>query len=132
MNEVFRPAENIRIKTRNSYLKLNHPFRKTSTEQSSLSCLFWTKFQKFGRKPNIWILSTKIKHYHLNDLSNPNLWNVGGFDYAFAVIKNFLFLLNKYFYIFMLFLLHSDLRTTMKIRLFACFVLSSPYCFSSH
>ena len=26
MNEVFRPAENMRINTRNSFLKLNHPF----------------------------------------------------------------------------------------------------------
>ena len=26
MNEVFRPTENIRINTRNSYLELSHPF----------------------------------------------------------------------------------------------------------
>ena len=33
-----------------------------------------------------------MKHYYLNDLSNPNLWNVGRFDYALAIIKNiFLF-----------------------------------------
>ena len=31
MNEVFRSAENMTINTRNSFLKLNHPFRKTST-----------------------------------------------------------------------------------------------------
>ena len=28
MNEVSRPAENMRINTRNSFLKLNHPFQK--------------------------------------------------------------------------------------------------------
>ena len=60
MNEVFRPAENIRINTRNSYLKLSHPFRKNSTGQNSLSYsepAIGTEFQKFSRKPNIWILS---------------------------------------------------------------------------
>ena len=37
MNEVFRPTENMRINTRNRFLKLNHPFRKTSTGQKGLS-----------------------------------------------------------------------------------------------
>ena len=37
MNKVFRPAENMRINTRNTFLKLNHPFRKTSTGQKCLS-----------------------------------------------------------------------------------------------
>ena len=41
MNEVFRPAENIRD-TRNSYLKLSHPFQKNSTGQNGLS-----EFHKF-------------------------------------------------------------------------------------
>ena len=36
MNEVLRPAENMRINT-NSFLKLNHPFPKTSTGQKVLS-----------------------------------------------------------------------------------------------
>ena len=36
-NENFRPAENIRINTRNSSLKLRHPFRKTSTGENDLS-----------------------------------------------------------------------------------------------
>ena len=35
MNEVFRPAENMRINTRNSFFKLNH--RNTSTGQKGLS-----------------------------------------------------------------------------------------------
>ena len=66
-----------------------------------LDLLFGTEFQKFLRKPEIWILSNKMKHY-LNDLSNPNLWNVGRFDYALAIIKNiFLFIkqifLNPFF-----------------------------------
>ena len=37
MNELFRLAENIKINTRNRYLKFSHPFRKTSTRQNSLS-----------------------------------------------------------------------------------------------
>ena len=37
MNEVFRPAENMRINSKNNFLKLNHPFRKTSTGQKGLS-----------------------------------------------------------------------------------------------
>ena len=32
----------------------------------------------------------KMKHYYLNDLSHPNLWNIGGFDYVLAIIKNLL------------------------------------------
>ena len=47
MNEVFRPAENIRINTRKSCLKLNHPFRKTN---------------------NLNTFKFKMKHHYLNDL----------------------------------------------------------------
>ena len=47
MNEVFRTAENIRINTRKSCLKLNHPFRKTS---------------------NLNTFKFKMKHHYLNDL----------------------------------------------------------------
>ena len=37
MNEVFRPSENMRISTKDSFLKLNHSFQKTSTGQKGLS-----------------------------------------------------------------------------------------------
>ena len=50
MNEVFRPAENIRINTRNNLLKLNHPFQKTSTGEKGLCYIrsaLGTEFQKF-------------------------------------------------------------------------------------
>ena len=47
MNEVFRTAENIRINTRKSCLKLNHPFRKTN---------------------NLNTFKFKMKHHYLNDL----------------------------------------------------------------
>ena len=69
MNEVFRPTENIRINTRNSFLKLNHPFRKTSTGQKGLP--YMPKIIKKTRNLNTF--KHKMKHYYLNDLSNPNL-----------------------------------------------------------
>ena len=62
MNEVFRLVENIRINTRNSYLKLSHPFQKKTVLDKTtfyilMDLLFGTEFQKFWRKPKIWILS---------------------------------------------------------------------------
>ena len=72
INEVFRPVENIRINTRNSYLKLNHPFRKTSTGKSGLSNTepaVWNNIPeilkknknfntfKHKMKTNIWMIS---------------------------------------------------------------------------
>ena len=125
MNEVFWPAENMRIKTRNSFLKLNHSFRKTSTGQKGLSYIgpaIWNRIPEIIKKTrNLNTFKHKMKHYYLDDLSNPNLWNVGRFDYPLAIIRIFFFLLNKYFYILLFFLLHSDWKTTMKIRLFPCF-----------
>ena len=95
--------------------------------------LYWTCYleqnsRNFLRKPEIWILS----NYYLDDLSNPNLWNVGGFDYALAIIKNiFLFIKQIFLNLFFLCPVSLWLKTTKKIRLFACFVLSLPYYFSS-
>ena len=40
-----------------------------------------------------------MKHDYLNDLSNPNLLNICGFDYALAIIKNiFLFIKQLFLY----------------------------------
>ena len=53
MNKVLRPAENIRINLRNSYLKSNHLFRKTSTEQNSLSYIgpaIWNRILEILKK----------------------------------------------------------------------------------
>ena len=55
MNEVFRPAENLRINTRNSFLELNH-FEKPVLDKRIcliLDLLFGTEFQKLLRKPEI-------------------------------------------------------------------------------
>ena len=50
MNKVFRPNENTRINTTICYLRLSHPFRKTSTSKTVctiLDLLFGAEFQKF-------------------------------------------------------------------------------------
>ena len=77
MNEVFRPAENLRINTRNSYLKLNHPFQKNSTGQNGLSYIgsaIWNRNPEILKKTkNLNTFKHKMKDYYLNDLSNPNL-----------------------------------------------------------
>ena len=96
MNEALRPAENMRINLRNSFLKLNHLFQKTSTGWKGLSNIrpaIWNRIPEIIKKTrNLNTFKHKMKHYYLNDLSNPNLWNVGRFDYALAIIKNiFLF-----------------------------------------
>ena len=79
MNEVFRPAENTKIIMRNSCLKLNHPFRKTSSEQNGLSYIghaIWNRIPEILKKTkNLNTFKFKLKHYsnYLNDLSNSNL-----------------------------------------------------------
>ena len=77
MNEVFRPAENMRIYTRNSFFKLNRPFRKTSTGQKGLSYIgpaIWNRITEiFKKTSNMKTFKHKMKHCYLNDLSNPNL-----------------------------------------------------------
>ena len=53
LGEVFRLAENIRITTRNSYLKLSDLFRKTSTRQNSLSYIgpaTWNRIPEISKK----------------------------------------------------------------------------------
>ena len=57
MNEVFRPAENIRINTRSSFLKLNHPFRKSSTGKKGLSYIeptIWNRIPEILKKTKNW------------------------------------------------------------------------------
>ena len=77
MKEVFRTAENIRINARNSFLKLNNPFRKTSTGQNGLSYIgpaIWNRIPEILKKTkNLRTFKHKVKQYYLNDLSTPNL-----------------------------------------------------------
>ena len=78
MNEVSRLAENIRISMRNSYIKLRHPFRKTSTGQNGLSyiglAISSTIPEILQKTKNLNTFKHKMKNYYLNDLSNPNLF----------------------------------------------------------
>ena len=104
-NEVFRLAENIRINTRNSFIKLNHLFQKKPVPDKKvcliLDLLFGTEFQKFLRKPEIWILSS-IKCY-------TTIWMISLiliYEILVDLImlwlisyRIFFFSLNKYFYI---------------------------------
>ena len=104
MNKVFRPAENIKINKKNSYVKLSHPFRKGNTGQNSLSYTgpaIWNRIPESLKKTkNVNTFKHKMKHYYLNDLSNPNLWNVGGFYYVLAIIKNIFLFIEQIFLLF--------------------------------
>ena len=110
-NEVFRLAENIRINTRNSFIKLNHLFQKNSAGQKGLSYIgpaIWNWIPDIFKKTrNLNTFKHKMLHYHLNDLSNPNLWNLGWFDYALAnIIQNiFLFIKQIFLHPFVFFFL---------------------------
>ena len=56
MNEVFRLAENITINMRNNYLKLSHPFQKTSTAQNGLSYIgpaIWNRIPEILKKKKL-------------------------------------------------------------------------------
>ena len=82
---VFRPGENIRINTSISYLKLNHPFWKTSTRQNGLS---YIRPIACNRIPEI-LRKTENTNAFKQDktltwMISPNLWSIGGFDYAFS------------------------------------------------
>ena len=62
---------------RNSYLKLSHPFRKTSTGRNSLSYIgpaIWNRIPEILQKAkNLNTFKHKMKDYYLNDLSNSTL-----------------------------------------------------------
>ena len=129
MNEALRSAENMRINLRNSFLKLNHLFWKTSTGKKGLSYIspaIWNRIPEIIKKTrNLNTFKHKIKHYYLNDLSNPKLWYVGSFDYALAVIKNvFLFVKQMFLHpFFSASLWLKDHNENKAIRLF-CVILA--------
>ena len=131
MNEVFKPVENMRINTRNSFLN-----RKTSTRQKGLSYIgpaIWNRiaecFKKtrnlntFNIRWNSTILMISLIQIYEMLVDFIMLW---------PSWKIFFSSLNKYFCIFF-FLIPASLwlKYHMKIRLFDCFVLYLPYCFSS-
>ena len=63
LNEVFELACSNNLRTRNSYLKLIFPFRKSNMGQNALSFIgpsIWNKTQRFSKKPTVSILSNMI------------------------------------------------------------------------
>ena len=76
MKEVFRPAGDIRINTKSSYRKLNHPFKKKQknnrTRQNNLLCIGpFLDSRSFKENRTFEYTSKhKIKYYYLNDLPN--------------------------------------------------------------
>ena len=117
------------------FLKLNHPFRKTSTGQKGLSYIglaIWNRLPNILKK--IKYLNTfksKMRHYYLNDLSNLNLSNAGGFDYTLAIIKNvFLFIKQIFLHLFFPASLSlKDYNENNAIHLF-CVILATLFFFS--
>ena len=74
LGDVFIQAENIRITTRNSYLKLSNPFRKTSTGQKSLSYIgpaIWNRIPEILKTKNlntfflVWLLNFSCNYLDL-------------------------------------------------------------------
>ena len=63
MKEVFRPAGDVRINTKSSYRKLNHPFKKNkkTTEPDKTTCFVLALF---------WLPEVLKKTEHLNILPN--------------------------------------------------------------
>ena len=66
-NKFFRPAENMKIKTRNFFLKINLLFRKTSTGQKGLSYFgpaIWNRipevFRNLKKTRNLSTLKSKM------------------------------------------------------------------------
>ena len=74
---IFKRAENIRINTRNSYLKLSYPFRKTSTGQNGLSYIepaIWNRIPEISKKiKNLNSFKHKMEDYYMYDFCNPSL-----------------------------------------------------------
>ena len=62
----------MRINTRNSFLKLNYPYRKTSTGQKGLSYIgpaIWNRIPEIIMKTtNLNTFKHKMECYYLNDL----------------------------------------------------------------
>ena len=53
MNDVFKPVENMRINTGNSFLNLNHPLQKASNRQKGLSYIgpaIWNRIRESFKK----------------------------------------------------------------------------------
>ena len=121
LNEIFRPTENIRTNTKNSYLK-SHFSRQVPDK-----VVYLILDMKNSRNFQTRILSNITGNTTIWMIS---LWSFGEFDYALAIIKTIFFLLNKCFLIFFLVSLWLKYRNEKKaVRLF-CVVLATLSFFS--
>ena len=72
MSEIFYPARNRGMSTRNSLQKLTQPFRKTNQGQNSLSYIgpsVWNKLpEKIKKSSNLNTFKHEVKRYYLNEL----------------------------------------------------------------
>ena len=72
MNDIFIPADNDRVSTRNSYQKLSQPFRKTTQGQNSLSYTspsVWNKLSESIKKcKSVNTFKHRLKIHYFNEL----------------------------------------------------------------
>ena len=78
MSDIFLPANNSRVSTRSSYLKLTQPFRKTSQGQNSLSFIgpsVWNKLSESNKSCNtVNTFKHNVKKHFFNEIKrNYNL-----------------------------------------------------------
>ena len=102
-------SEYLKINMRNSFLKLNHPFRKNQYRTKHLSYIrpaIWNRIPEIIKKTrNLNTFKHKMKHYYLNDL--------GRLDYASAIITNICLFVKQIF-----------LHTYSSFLFFSCFTLT--------
>ena len=72
MNDIFIPAENGRVSTRNSYQKLSQPFRKTTQGQNSLSFIgpsVWNQLSESIKKcTSVNTFKHRLKIHYFSEL----------------------------------------------------------------
>ena len=131
INKVFRLSENIRIITRNSYLKTSFSENQYVRYYGTYPAIC-NRTPKILKKTKIWILLNIIWNTTISIIPLIQSYEILiHFVMFWLSWRIFFFSLNKSFYI-SFFLLHSDWKTILKIMLFACFLLFLPYYFSSY
>ena len=72
MSDIFYPVTNRRASTRNSFLKLDQPFRKTTQGQNSLSYIspaIWNELpEKIKSCNNANTFKHKVKEHYFNEV----------------------------------------------------------------
>ena len=69
LNEIFDFALHYKIDTRNSFVRLKHPFRKTNTGQKTLSYIgpsLWNNLLEPHKKTNLNTFKHNVKNFYQN------------------------------------------------------------------